>query len=286
MFEQALIWYARRFPFSRGKLRVIDALWPLAGGRRGHQRTAALVYGNLRMPCDVRDMLQRQFYFFGTYYLERDLLACWSVLAAEAQVIFDVGANAGIYSLAALAANPQATVHAFEPTPETAERLRVTAELNHLNQLNVQEVAVSDRVGEASLVRCRGDRGNNDGMNYISTMRSGADELVATTSLDQFCLERAIRRIDLLKLDIQGHEAEALAGAKEILGGGCVRTVFVELNWATPGTATCPATRTVGILEEAGFVFAQPTTDALVWSKAGPWLRQMSDVIARTRSEP
>ena len=36
--------------------------------------------------------------------------------AKGAKVIFDVGANAGIYSLAALALQPDATVHAFEPT--------------------------------------------------------------------------------------------------------------------------------------------------------------------------
>ena len=52
------------------------------------------------------------------------------------QVIFDVGANAGIYSLAALAIQRDATVHAFEPTPEIATRLRAMAKLNGLDHLH------------------------------------------------------------------------------------------------------------------------------------------------------
>jgi FkbM family methyltransferase len=112
-------------------------------------------------------MLQRQFYFFGTYFVEEDILRCWAIAAKGAHVIFDVGSNAGIYSLAALAVQPDVTVHAFEPTPEIATRLRETARLNGLNRLYVHEVAVSSHDGYASLKRCRGDLGTNEGMNYI-----------------------------------------------------------------------------------------------------------------------
>src|SRR5262249_58041931 len=87
-------------------------------------RMAHLRYGGLKMPCDLTEMLQRQFYFFGTYFLEEKILNCWTKAAKEAEVIFDVGANFGIYSLAALASQPNAVVHAFEATPEIAGRLR------------------------------------------------------------------------------------------------------------------------------------------------------------------
>ena len=65
----------------------------------------------------------------------------------EARIVFDVGANAGIYSLAALSSNPDATVYAFEPTPEIAARLRSAVELNGIDQLNVQEAAIMDEPG-------------------------------------------------------------------------------------------------------------------------------------------
>ena len=69
------------------------------------------------MSCNLSEKLQRQFYFLCTF-LEEDILRCRETAAKEANVVLDVGANAGIYSLAALAIQPDATVHVFEPTPE------------------------------------------------------------------------------------------------------------------------------------------------------------------------
>ena len=118
-FERLLISYARRFPFQRGKLRAIDALWRVAAGNRGVRRMADLRYGGFKMPCNLNEMLQRQCYFFGTYFLEEYILQCWQTAAKGAKVILDVGANAGIYSLAAPATQRDAIIHAFEPTPES-----------------------------------------------------------------------------------------------------------------------------------------------------------------------
>jgi len=95
--EQCLIWYARSFPVQRGKLRIVNALWPLGAQGRGTSRIAKLLYGGFEAPCDLRDMLQRQFYFFGTYRLEQSLLAHWSNLAREATVVFDCDVMA-VYS--------------------------------------------------------------------------------------------------------------------------------------------------------------------------------------------
>ena len=146
-FENLLILYARRFPIRRGKLRVINSLWRAAVGDPNTHRVATLKHGGFKMPCDLGEMLQRQFYFFGTYFLEEDILRCWQAAAQGAKVVLDVGANAGIYSLAALAIQPDATVHAFEPTPEIAARLPATAKLNGLDHLQVHEMGSSTRMG-------------------------------------------------------------------------------------------------------------------------------------------
>src|SRR5262245_38343312 len=117
VLEKALIAYARAFPLRKGKLRVIDRLWRAAAGGRGTTRLADLRYGGLKMPCDLTEMLQRQFYFFGTYFLEEKILNCWTKAAKEAEVIFDVGANFGIYCMAALTRQSHGIVHTFAGTP-------------------------------------------------------------------------------------------------------------------------------------------------------------------------
>ncbi|HEY4842440.1 MAG TPA: hypothetical protein VIH78_10765 [Terriglobales bacterium] len=95
---------------------MINSLWRATVGDPNTHRVATLKHGGFKMACDLGEMLQRQFYFFGTYFLEEDILRCWEAAAKGAKVVLDVGANAGIYSLAALAAQPNVTVYAFEPT--------------------------------------------------------------------------------------------------------------------------------------------------------------------------
>src|SRR5215467_4498428 len=140
--ETLLLSYARWFPIRRGKMRIINSLWRTATGDVDPQRIATLKYSAFKLPCDLNEMLQRQFYFFGTYFVEEDILSCWTNVARGARIIFDVGANAGIYSFAALSSQPNAVVHAFEPTPEIAARLRASVQMNELNHLQVHQVAV------------------------------------------------------------------------------------------------------------------------------------------------
>ncbi|MGA7713402.1 MAG: FkbM family methyltransferase [Rhizomicrobium sp.] len=263
-------------------MRAVDLLWRLTAGSHGTERFANLRYGGFKMRCDLNEMLQRQFYFFGTYFLEDEILSAWEIAAREAKVILDVGANAGIYSLAALASQPNATVHAFEPTPEIAARLRETAKLNDLDRLHVHEVAVSDRAGQAALKRWRGETGSNEGMNFISTDTSDPKaEHVGTVCLDQFCDNNAIDRIDLMKIDIQGNEPLAFAGAARLLRERRIGTVFAELNWY-PGRHEEPAVQMIQTLEQAGFQFARPAA-RLEWRQSGEWMRALNDIVAQSR---
>lgn len=279
VLERALIAYARHFPIQKGKLRLVDNLWRVAAAGQGTSRLAELKYGGLKLPCDLAEMLQRQFYFFGTYFLEEPLLDRWMSAARHARVVFDIGANAGIYSLAALAVRPDAAVYAFEPTPEIAAGLRRTAQLNDLATLSVEEAAVLNRDGTALLCRYRGGRRANAGMNYIRADRGGRDgERVRTVSLDAYCARQCIARIDLIKIDVQGHEDSVLEGAAGLLASGRLSCVLLELNWAG-AQAACPARRCIRLLEQAGYLFDDPRASG-GWRKAGAWLDKLGDVIA------
>jgi FkbM family methyltransferase len=233
------------------------------------------------MPCDLGEMLQRQFYFFGTYFLEEDILGCWETAAKAAKVVFDVGANAGIYSLAALAAQPSVIVHAFEPTPEIAARLRASAKLNGLDHLHVHEVAVLNKNGRASLNRFRGELGSNEGMNFIlGDLGDSGTERVQAVCLDQFCRDHSIAYVDLMKIDIQGHEYSALEGAEWLIRSGHVGIIFLELNWTKNANASCAASESIRFLEQAGYRFSRPS-QRLNWGRAGDWLESLSDVVAK-----
>lgn len=276
-----MISYARDFPIRKGKLRLINTLWPAL--IRGHDtdRLATLKYAGFKLPCDLQEDLQRQFYFFGNYFLEEEQLSRWQRESRGANFILDVGANLGIYSFAALAAQPNAIVHAFEPTPEIAAKLEAAAELNGVPNLHVHKAAVSNNNGYARLNRCRGDNGTNGGMNFIS---GDADEddpsRVKTVRLDDFCDEYGINRIDLLKVDVQGHEFEVFKGAERLLKEGRIALIFFELSWAGDPRTDCPARRSIGLLEQYGYLFS--SVGAAEWRQSGEWMHKLSDTLART----
>ena len=129
LLQPFLYLYMRHFPIGRGKLRLLNSLgpafWPGETVRQTTLKTA-----RIKMACDLSRFIQRRLYFLGTY--EPEQVTVWMKLAEQASVIMDVGANVGLYSLTAAAANPTATIHAFEPTPEMVARFQTNIDLNHI----------------------------------------------------------------------------------------------------------------------------------------------------------
>jgi FkbM family methyltransferase len=278
--ERLLLAYCRHFPVQRGKLRLVNAAWRRVSGTAATSRIAVLSTGH-RVTCDIAQLLQRQYYFFGTYWLERAELACWQAVARQSPTVFDVGANLGIYSLSARAANPDSTIHAFEPTPQHAAHLRGTLAANGVTGVHVHEAAVGGTSGEAVLNVSTGDLHENEGMNFITaTPQAALTHPVRMTSLDDFCETHGVGRVDLVKMDVEGNERAVLDGARRLLAEGRLGTVFVELNWGSQPGLPCPATGVVDALSAHGFEFSEPRLP-LRFRAPGSWLRACSNVVAR-----
>ena len=226
--EKLLLAYVRWFPLRCGKYRLVERFGRMDFGTNEYIRQAKLKYGGYQMDCDLRKMLQRQFYFFGTYVLEEQILARWSELAKNSQTILDIGANAGIFSLAAAASNPAAKIHAFEPTPEIAAHLQKTIEQNGLGErVFLHQSAVARETGTAYLNFFAGEHNDNEGMNFVTAEgRSAGSVAVKTISIDDFCSQHGLTVVDLVKIDVQGNEPDVLAGAERLLRRKALRTIF------------------------------------------------------------
>jgi FkbM family methyltransferase len=169
----------------------------------------------------------------------------------------DVGAYIGVYTLLmARLVGPSGRVHAFEPSPATHRRLVEHVALNRLANVVASRQAVFSGPGHASLA-CFGPPfeslsrlGGADAVRGGQVLAALGEADVETVALDAYCAAQAVRRVDLLKLDAEGAEAEVLAGAAGLLAAGAVGACLVEIG------PTFPAVR--ARLEAHGFRLYAP----------------------------
>lgn len=154
------------------------------------------------------------------------------LLGENVKTIFDVGANRGETALKYINIFPLATIHAFEPFPETC----VIFKENHKNQKNaiLNQIALSSKVGKAVLnVNVSVDTNSLLLSGKLGATSDGSCKTlkqieIETNTLDNYCKQNNIQEIDILKIDVQGFEIEVLKGALELLANGKIKIIFTE----------------------------------------------------------
>ena len=131
------------------------------------------------------------------------------------ELFVDVGANQGQHSV--IAARAGAMVHAFEPLPRLADRVRANAELNGVSgRLVVFGTALGATTGTAYLYEnARLDDGSHSLLGGIPAAGVETHQ-VAVTTLDEHFGGRSLRP-HLVKIDVEGYEAGVLDGAQQTL---------------------------------------------------------------------
>ena len=145
-------------------------------------------------------------------------------------VVYDLGANVGFYTLlAAKLAGPTGRVVAFEPVPRNLGYLRRHLALNHREDVTVVAAAVSDRSGTA---RFRDGPAHTVGTLAADGGSDGYD--VDVVALDDYTASPAtvLPAPRVIKIDVEGAEADVLRGAHRVL-----RTVRPIVLLSTHSTA-------------------------------------------------
>jgi FkbM family methyltransferase len=152
-------------------------------------------------------------------------------------VFVDVGANCGAFSLfAARLVGAHGRVIAIEPMPEMAERLRFNMASNGFSSIDVLETAVGPQAGHATLYVDEVARGHSSMVPIEGYKRT----TVPTTTLQAIVEASGVRKIDALKIDIEGFEDRALlpfiASADRSLWP---KRIFMETTWASRWQNDC-----------------------------------------------
>ncbi|MFA5249249.1 MAG: FkbM family methyltransferase [Candidatus Paceibacterota bacterium] len=124
-------------------------------------------------------------------------------------VFVDVGANIGLLTvIAAGAVGEEGKVVSIEPHPKIFGFLRKNIKLNNFSNVEAHNLAVGDKIGELLFSDHKSDE-----QNMVST---GGSIKVKAVLLDSL-VSPDIKKIDLLKIDIEGYELFALKGASSLL---------------------------------------------------------------------
>jgi FkbM family methyltransferase len=148
--------------------------------------------------------------WFGTYEPSKQEL--FSSTIKPGDVVYDLGANVGYYSLlASVLVGRDGHVFSFEPVPRNLGFLRRHLELNSVNNCTVLDVAVTRSNGTAAF-----EFGANCHSGHLA--QSSTDvTVVRTVTLDSLVASGEIKPPNLIKCDIEGAEFDALTGATQTL---------------------------------------------------------------------
>jgi FkbM family methyltransferase len=173
---------------------------------------------------------------------------------AKGVTFVDVGANAGLYTAMALRSGARSVV-AVEPLPELADRLRST----YGRRVDVVAGALSSASGSASLTVPvvdgiqRHTRATLNG----GDVEGGRTLSVPLSTLDDLGLEAGA----MVKIDVEGHELEVLAGGARSLADHVVRTWLIEAEIRNDPAAVSDL---VALMTEVGYLGWGVSQDRLI----------------------
>jgi FkbM family methyltransferase len=171
--------------------------------------------------ADGRDQIALSLWAKGWKAFERPLPEFFSASISDGDVVFDIGANTGLYSLLAGSVGRHVEVYAFEPFPMVADLLAENLRhFSHPDRIHIIREAIDEECGQSTLYIPVDDHG------YIEASASLASDFrtrhssvfeVRKTTIDDFVRLRDIQKIEVIKIDIEGIEERALAGGRRVL---------------------------------------------------------------------
>ena len=166
--------------------------------------------------------IENDLFWRGLYGYEGASMRAWLALAKHARTIVDVGANTGLFSLAARCVNPEAIIHSFEPIPEFYSTLERNNDSNQA-RLIIHQSALSNEPGILPMFMPQEFAGNVYSSSlskehYLKHQQSVPRIFeVAVEVFDELADRSAIENIDLIKVDAEGLDFKVLMGMEKSL---------------------------------------------------------------------
>jgi FkbM family methyltransferase len=158
--------------------------------------------------------LENEMFWKGIYNSwEKNTMNLWIKLSKKADVIFDIGANTGIFSLVSKAVNQESKVYGFEPIERICLKYKKNNEINNFD-ISCEVIALSneDKIGLIYDVPDEMAYSCSLNENVLDPSLNPFGTEVQIRRLDTFIEEHNIPKIDLIKLDVETFEPQVLEG--------------------------------------------------------------------------
>jgi FkbM family methyltransferase len=180
-------------------------------------------FGKFKMVLDSNDNdVSLQIKEHGWYVDEQFDIQILHRYLKEGMTFVDLGANVGFYTFVARSlVGDKGRVFAFEPFPRNAQLIRASIRENSFTNVTIVEAAVSDRNGKASF-HLSPDANSEHSLLDLDFKYNGQQRPakidVDLVTIDSF-FEKNVgdKKVDFIKMDIEGSEYEAVKGMKKIL---------------------------------------------------------------------
>tara|TARA_B100000902_G_scaffold213158_1_gene202689 strand:- start:3596 stop:4342 length:747 start_codon:yes stop_codon:yes gene_type:complete len=168
-------------------------------------------------------------YLFNKGFNENNVIKS---ISGDELVIFDVGSNTGLFvkNVSKNLKNKKIDFHSFEPDKELC-RLQKNIKIPKNQKLNINNLAISNVIEPKKFyersISSHSSLYENPQIDGLSSVKR-VYEIDATT-LDQYCIEHEIEKIDLLKIDVEGHDFNVLLSSKSLLKENKIKLIKVEI---------------------------------------------------------
>ena len=186
-------------------------------------------------------------------------------------VVLDAGANEGFYTVfMARRVGTQGRVIAVEPSPRERARLMRNVEINGFRNVDVRSTGLGAAPGEAVLHIANAE---HNGQNTLGRfVYEGVSEemrlQIALESIDVISQRMGDKRIDVIKMDVEGSELSVLQGATRVLERDQPLILFEVLDKALRAQGAS-AEQLIAFLQTRGFVVLRFGTDGALYPFSG-----------------
>ena len=150
-------------------------------------------------------------------------------------IIFDVGANRGEYSTGILTMYPHSRIFAFEPSKETYTLLQ--RECSNTQQIEKLNYGLGEKSQTQPLYK-EGRYARIASLSPLDVIDKSFTETVEIRTLDEVVSEWNIGVIDLLKIDVEGHELAVIKGSEKTIASQCIKHIQFEIGGSSIDTNT------------------------------------------------